>query len=279
MSSNRLYQHYSQQLDLFREHFDNTNERLEVEDIHQLRVSIKKIRTNLTLMNIASEGKFKNKSHFKLLSKLFKNAGKLREIQVNQAILDELNLKEQHGDELRESAIHHYRNNLAQQNQKSIDRLKRTIKNFNFKKLEKCNHKLKMTIAQLGDEIVIEKSNAFIENQTDKINTLRIHVDNDRELHKIRKHLKEITAIYRLNIEIFPDDLLQKKIERLKGLETSIGDWHDLMMLISSMEKYICSEEGARFEKPLKKVTEDLSVRSRKIKSEVITHLDDALTH
>jgi CHAD domain-containing protein len=146
MSSNRLYQHYRKQLALFREHFDNTNERLEVEDIHQLRVSIKKIRTNLTLMNIASEGKFKNKSHFKLLSKLFKNAGKLREIQVNQAILDKLNLEEQHSNELHQSAIHYYRNNLKQQSQKSIHQLKKTLNNFNFQKLKKHNHKLKKVL-------------------------------------------------------------------------------------------------------------------------------------
>ena len=142
MSSNSLYKHYKQQLVLFRKHFDNTHERCEMEDIHQLRVSIKKIRTNLTLMSIASEGEFNNKYHFKLLSKLFKNAGKLREIQVNQAILDKLDLEEQHIDELYQSAIHCYRNHLTQQSQKSIQRLKETLNNFNFIKLKKCNHKL-----------------------------------------------------------------------------------------------------------------------------------------
>lgn len=230
-------------------------------------------------MNIASEGKFKNKSHFKLLSKLFKNAGELREIQVNQAILDKLNLEEQHIDESRQSAIHYYRNNLTQQSQKSIHQLKKTLNNFNFKKLKKHNHKLKKSIEQLGDEIVIEKSNAFVEKHTGKINTLRIQVDNDRKLHKIRKHLKSITAIYRLNIEIFPNELLQKKIERFKGLETLIGDWHDLMMLISSMENYICSEEGAEFEPPLRKVVKELSARARKTKGGVIAQLDATLAH
>ena len=140
-------------------------------------------------------------------------------------------------------------------------------------------HKLKKRIAQLGDEIVIEKSNAFVEKHINKINTLRIHVDDDRDLHKIRKQLKEITAIYRLNIEIFPNELLQKKTKRFKSVETLIGDWHDLMILISSMENYICSEEGAEFEPPLRKVVNNLSVRAIKIKGDVITHLDDVLGH
>ena len=278
MSSNRLYQHYRQQLALFREHFDNTHERLEVEDIHQIRVSIKKIRTNLTLINIVSKGEFNNTSHFKLLSKLFKNAGKLREIQINLAILDKIILEKQHIDELCQSAFNSYRNNLMQQGQKSIHRLKKTLNTFNFKKLKKCNQILKESIAQLDDEIVIEQSNSFVEKQIDKINTLRIQID-DRELHKIRKHLKSITAIYRLNIEIFPNNLLQQKIERFKGLETLIGDWHDLMMLISSMENYICSEEGIEFEPPLRKVVNELSSRGREIKGEVITHLEDTLAH
>ena len=277
MSSNRLYQHYRQQLALFREHFDNTHKRLEMEDIHQLRVSIKKIRTNLTLMNIVSEGKFKTKSHFSLLAKLFKNAGNLRETQVNQAILDKLDLEQLHIDELRQSAIHYYRNHLTQKNQKSIQQLRETLNNFNFKKLKKSNHKLKKHIAQIGDEIVIENSKLFIKKQINKINTLRIQVDDDRQLHKIRKHLKSITAINHLNVEMFPNDLLQQKIERSKELETLIGDWHDLMILIASMEKYICSEEAAEFEPALRKVLNDLSARVRKIKGEVITHLDDAL--
>jgi len=274
MSSNRLYHHYKRQLATFKEYFNKTSKRMEVEDIHQLRVSIKKIRTNLKLMEIASWGTFRKRRHFTLFSKLFNCAGALREIQVNQTILDVLDLENGYEDELCQSAIHFYRDELLHQSQKANERLIIALRVFNFRKLKKLNKRLKENIVELGDERVIEESNAFIEKQIEKINKLRTQVDNDRELHKIRMHLKSMTETYRLNIKMFANEIMENRVEQLKVLEDLIGEWHDLMMLIASMEHYSHSEAGAEFETPLINVIADITERGREIRGEVVVYLD-----
>ena len=76
MPQNKLIEYYNNQLATFRIHFTNTVNRQGVEDIHQLRVFTKRIRTILAIMEIGSQGEFRKKEHFRL-------AGELREIQLH----------------------------------------------------------------------------------------------------------------------------------------------------------------------------------------------------
>ena len=55
------------------------------EDFHKLRVEIKKLRAVLTLVNW-SEKNFKRKKFLKSYKKLFKQAGKVRDLQLEEAL-------------------------------------------------------------------------------------------------------------------------------------------------------------------------------------------------
>ena len=84
-----LSKHYLDQIDWFKTYFDQTMKRQEVEDVHQLRVFIKRIRTVLSLTQIFTDEVFNKKPHYELFSPLFSKAGFLREIHVNEALLYE----------------------------------------------------------------------------------------------------------------------------------------------------------------------------------------------
>ncbi|MCW8826758.1 MAG: CHAD domain-containing protein [Gammaproteobacteria bacterium] len=275
MSGSRLYQNYDKHLTTFKGYADKIEKRPDVEDIHQLRVAIKKIRTNLSLMQVASCGDFQKKAHFTLFSKLFNCAGELREIQVNRALLTILELEESYPEEITQLAVQHYKDHLSSKAEKSVSRFNRTLSNFNFRRLKKLNRELNEKITGLDDELIVDKANQFIEKQIEKIVRLRPLIDGDRELHKVRKHLKSITEIYRLLIELFADEDLKKRVERFKLLGRLIGEWHDLTVLISSMNCYAGSKEGIRFGPSLIMMETDIAMRSQKIKGEVSSHLDD----
>jgi len=83
MPQNKLIEYYNNQLATFRIHFTNTVNRQGVEDIHQLRVFTKRIRTILAIMEISSQGEFRKKEHFYLFIEPFRLAGELREIQLH----------------------------------------------------------------------------------------------------------------------------------------------------------------------------------------------------
>ncbi len=83
MPKNKLIEYYNNLLATFRIHFTNTVNRQGVEDIHQLRVFTKRIRTILAIMEISSQGEFRKKEHFHLFIEHFRLAGELREIQLH----------------------------------------------------------------------------------------------------------------------------------------------------------------------------------------------------
>ena len=60
----------------------------QVEAVHELRVATKKIRTVYRLCSTLSEGDFRQKKEIADLRTLFRAAGTLRELQVNQGVLE-----------------------------------------------------------------------------------------------------------------------------------------------------------------------------------------------
>lgn len=275
MSQSKLYRHYREQLESFQQHFRETTERTEVEDIHQLRVDIKKIRALLSLMEIVSCGGFRKKKHLKLFSGLFSNAGALREIQVNQSTLDDLNLQQSCSDELCQSAILLYGEDLSRQGALEIGYLTKALATFNWRKLNKLNRGLKESINGLVDAKIVEESIIFIEKQIARIHKLRNRFDSDKGLHKIRAHLKSITEIYRLNNRIAQDEALQKKIESLKRLEKFIGKWHDYTVLICSIEQFSHNEKGGQLITPLKRIVADIRGINGEIRGRIIAQIDE----
>src|SRR5258708_6187319 len=60
------------------------------QNFHQLRIEIKKLNAFYALINYRSK-EFKKKKTFKPLKQIFKQAGKVREIQLEQALLKKYN--------------------------------------------------------------------------------------------------------------------------------------------------------------------------------------------
>jgi len=56
---------------------------LKPDEIHRLRVSIKRIKAVYQLLEEFSNGKFNAGKHYSIFKKIFNEAGKLREVQIN----------------------------------------------------------------------------------------------------------------------------------------------------------------------------------------------------
>ena len=88
-----LIDRYNKLSESFQFNFKKTLEDQGIEDIHQLRVTIKKLRAIWSLMETATKGKWTKKEHFTLTSKLFSEAGKVREAQVNLGMITKYRVK------------------------------------------------------------------------------------------------------------------------------------------------------------------------------------------
>ena len=94
----RLTNFYQEHKSVFEKNFQVVLAEFEVEAIHKMRTSTKRLRALLQLIEyLSADKKFKAKKQLKKIRQLFKYAGKIREIQIEMVTLahysEKLNIK------------------------------------------------------------------------------------------------------------------------------------------------------------------------------------------
>lgn len=191
------------------------NQQKNSEDIHRLRVDIKKIKAILSFAKKIYDREYNTDS----LSALFHNAGTIRELQINQLLLCRLpEFPKRYLKQLKKEE-----NNLKQQFRmrtphyiKNISKLryslslptelsgKKSIKNYIKKELKKANKKLR---------------------------------SNDKEYtHRYRSIIKKLLYVY----NIIPLKLQQRiKLEKtvINQQQKKVGKWHDHYIATNFLSK------------------------------------------
>lgn len=239
---NKLIQQYEHLQISFLTFYAKTAKSQGKEDIHQLRVSIKKLRAHLSLIEEASHGLFKKKQHFTLFSPLFKAAGKVREIQVNLMLIQKMDSKHPASYIEYLTVVEH----LAKKE------LIKELVLFDLKKLESLNNEMFAIASKITTEEIQEVTTKLISSNLDKTNKLKTNIHKDRKLHKIRIYLKEAGAL----IDFLPEEKIASKTKKdrrtqqkdlkdstlkkiVKKINEQIGDWHDYSVLSDSIAYFL----------------------------------------
>lgn len=227
MKKTLFIQYYESLLDTFTKYLHKVAEDAQTEDIHQLRVSIKKLRAIWTLTELVSDRKWKKKKHFALFNKLFSTAGKLREAQINQELIRNYS-----------SRLEDYKLQLGMIEFKQLKKLKKRIKQFDQARLEDLNRTLIKKINTISDDYVLTIAKQHV--SAFKLNTTGLEEDSDNndQLHDIRIALKAIQEILFIIKKLGNSKDSEKKLKKIKVLNEAIGTWHDYDVLIDSLQKY-----------------------------------------
>ena len=128
------------------------DDKIEVESVHQMRVSIKKMRANLRFFEYCSERTFSKSDHFLIFLKLFKSAGIVRELQISQGIVDQLNLKDL-------SSLEQFIINKIEINGTYLIQQEEEFDHINYDKL---NHDLFEVLKMIDLDILLKKIEKFV---------------------------------------------------------------------------------------------------------------------
>ena len=235
------------------------------EDIHGLRVTLKKLRGVIKLMSLLAED-FSSKEHFAQLRTLFKPAGNLRECQVNLK-----RLKDFEGYDVFYSAYKKARKTCMKHHRQSFDL---AITSLVPETLKQTSKAVKRQCKNLSKEGVYIKSNDFIQNRIQKINKLHKKAGEDIEnVHQIRIKLKEISTVLGLLHTMRPKKIPLEKIAELKKQEDIIGLWHDYAVLQESIDEFVTQnpKEVEHLMIDIKELQKAISVRE----AEFMITLDD----
>ncbi len=207
----------------------------DIEDIHQTRVDVKKILALFRLLEMVSLKFFRSEDHFSQFSKLFTITGRIREIQVNLALLEVYKFENKE--------INHYIRSLKRGEIRQTRNFMHTVQDFDEKMLEKTEIELKHITEKEGQKKIAETAHQLIRKKAKKIEKYFLTKNSQKNLHKIRQNLKIISAIASLSNTIKDDKKLTQILEQISQAENLIGEWHDRQVLIESLD-YFSNHRG-----------------------------------
>ncbi len=208
---------------------------------HQFRVEIKKLNAAFEMVK-ACEPEFRRKKNFRMLKDLFRQAGRVRELQVEELLMKE------HFDLHPDTAYFRLLNKEKQTQRKVFFDL---MVESNLVTLMKSKAKIMPVIA----EIDVTLLQTFLNDKTHTIQSLLYHpAPAVEKMHELRKELKKYHYDLR-SLKLADQSALMKASDQLMEL---LGSWHDKEICIQHMDKAL--QKAVFSEKEKKQLTALLTV-------------------
>lgn len=217
-----LLAYYSARCDSLEDAFFKAVAYFDPEGVHDLRVEVKQLRAFFRLLeNIAP--KFKGKKHIQHFRALFKAAGDLRDIHVQQE------LSRKWSQELGEF-MNEYYNSLKQKEFPARETFADFARDFELENEIAVNRKrITHALKPLSEEELSDRIRQRITAQTNKVLELGAQASyEESKLHKLRIHSKETR--YTLDIAkrcLHESEFWNALNDRLRALHQALGKWHD----------------------------------------------------
>ncbi len=243
MGENSLLQHYTDLRTSFCKSLEICREGYSKSDLHQLRVSIKKLRTTWLLIEALSHGKWNRDEHLALFFQLFDAAGEVREAQINLNIIGQYD----------NPTLVSYVTYLGEQQTRANEQLLEQLQVFDLEQLNVLDSVLIQQLADFGDEEVIREAGLYAAEGIRHLLETDWFAD-DRTLHDIRKQLKLThdvrLIVMKLKHEEKPDELH----ETFDAAINQIGHWHDYCQLLKSIRKFATDNASGQESAELDKI-------------------------
>lgn len=212
---------------------DQAPKNFTADTFHKLRVEIKRVKAVVDMIDFCSK-KWRPKKAFKPFKIIFRQAGKVREIQLQLALLEQqpsFNL------------LNGCRKQLRKKLKKALKKFFNTAEISAAWNLKKKHRIIIARFLKIGKK----KQKRYMNVKRQKIKKL---LQQDRlkkkQIHTFRKHLK----IYDCNEKIIKYSGQNKGIPHRNKLMELLGKWHDYQVSILQLKKTIrnCAVDSAEME-------------------------------
>jgi CHAD domain-containing protein len=211
----------------YREHKQVFNECLariplgyKVEDIHEMRTSIKRLRALFQLVEFLSDDKFSTKKYLKRGRRLFKSVGTLREIQVEEMLVYKY-------EEKLSRNFNEYSEYLFEKEHREIETLKKSFGEIKGDRIFN-DEDFFSAIKEIDKDSVEEKTQAFIKRKSNTLLKMNRKGKITKRVHKNRTILKQFYYLYDILTTLSDwHILLGMTRDEIREREQQIGEWHD----------------------------------------------------
>lgn len=257
IANTAFYDHYLETEGLMIQYTRKLKGNYDMEDIHQLRVNMKKLRAYFRFLEFATNKVFRYKDSNKLLRKSFRLAGNIRERQINLELLKNY--------ELSDKVYLQYEKFANLNDKKEKEKLDKAIDALNMAEFEKIRHSFHSFFTKKNLNEKVELSQNFIGLQIEKIRDILGHHEEAEKVHRIRIHLKTIKPLLFILSGVPESKFGEVHYQSLKNTEDAIGAWHDRVVLITSLNQSLSDIQPKQNLTELEKVRNILEHESKEL--------------
>lgn len=225
-----LRKYYKEQVRVFTVFFNGLSSEPDFDEIHELRVALKKLRAAYHILEEFTEGKFDARKNYSSYKKLFKKAGKVREVQMNRNLM--VNSRKA-GKELEL-----YLNFMKEKESRSYITFLKAMRKLKEAGPEHSHNRNGGLDKLMSREQFVYKIKEIIKGRGQKIRKLNFRKATNEDIHKIRKDLKILASALKLYHKFKLDGSLKSRIGEIKQIEQALGNWHDEVVLKRSVEEF-----------------------------------------
>ena len=191
-------------------HDISSRKKLSVNDVHDLRVAIKRLRVFFAITILTGERVSSLNLMKKSLRTLFRRAGKLRSMQLIF-------------EKLKEQSVGIKQEAINKKIKKDEVRLKSAIRKFNLKRFRVEIKDLLKRFEKKSGRKNWHRLPEKIQSASWKLIRRNIEFVDSEQIHSVRKEVRKILDLY-----FFLPQILSKQLQAdLKNIHSVLGKWHD----------------------------------------------------
>lgn len=202
----------------------------DIEAIHNLRLSVKRLRVVGKLADMFSEQSFGSKKRMRAINKLFKSSGRLRDIQVTLQLLKDT----------RDTSLLPLIEKFEKKKHKQRLKFENALQVYEKGCLDELETGLTNILTGIKEKQALQAGHMLLAELEMKVHDLYHGSNGEKRMHDIRTRLKEIIYLNNIFDEQLPlQEQLNISIERLREVGEIAGTWHDCLNLEEKLGKYL----------------------------------------
>jgi len=206
-----------------------SHDHFEMEDIHKLRVTIRKLKALYAVLEFSLPAEFSKTDYNNSLKELFGRAGRVRENQINIQQIQTQELKFL-------NPYLEYQFRALKRNQRLF---KSVIGDFDINDFEAQCEIILNQMARFENQWCLEKISFYASNKLSKITILQQESMSDQVLHKIRKQFRTIGDVLSMFNKSDAEQYSAVSVKQIKPINNKLGAWHDELVLTHSLERFL----------------------------------------
>ena len=213
---------------------------------------------------------FERPEHIKMLhlfDKLFKSAGRVREIQIHIKLVTAVD----------KNYLKPYLSTQKSSLKSAGKVLKRELKDFHLNELGTLEKVVHQALSKSSNQAQIQDATNCLVRSLNKINGLLLAPYDDRSLHAIRKNVRRCTEILKLASDADVTYKTKKLLSGMTAIQQHIGNWHDQATLLQSINEFMQFHEPAARSVNLRKFTSKTQLMAYKTREEIYDELKSEL--